>query len=298
MMKRHASLYILPVLAASFGLHGPAQAQSRQRTIPVDTVIRLELNDDLSSRNARRGDLFTARLDDRDHSGFPSDTRFEGSVIDVRRAEKNRAGVLGIKIHRAILPGGQMIPVNGTLASLDGDGVRRASNGRLEASGKSSNKIDLKWVGYGAAGGAVLGTVLGDSGDLLKGALLGALGGAAYSYLNKDKGNSRDYRDVTLARGTDFGVRVHHNIAFRDADRYRYSEYDDRYAGREDDDRYDDRERTGDRERYNERNSRDRYDRERDDDRYSRDADSRSERERYDDRRYDEREEERQRASR
>jgi hypothetical protein len=266
-MKQQVSRLVISAIIAGTVLASSAQAQGVRtpRSIPQDTVIRLELADKLSSRSARRGDLFTAELSPRDRSGFPEDTRFEGSVIEVRRAEKNQAGVLGIKIHRAIMPDGSLVPVNGTLSGLTDDDVRRRSDGRLESRGKSSGKLDTKWIGYGAAGGAVLATILGDSGDLLKGGLLGALGGAAYSYLNKDK-KQANYRDIDLARGTAFGVRVHHRVSFRDSDRFRYAEYDPR------DDEYLDRDRDRD---YDERTDRDRdYDRDRDRDQRDRERDA------------------------
>jgi len=268
-MKQYAARVMASAMAAAVVLGGSAQAQSDRspRSIPQDTVIRLDLVDKLSSRTARRGDLFTAELSDKDRSGFPERTRFEGSVIDVRKAEKNQPGVLGLKIHRAIMPDGGLVAVNGTLSGLSGDDVQRRADGRLESRGKSDKKIDLKWVGYGAAGGAVLGTILGGSDDLLKGGLLGALGGAAYSYLNKDKDRkSASYRDVELSRGTPFGVRVHHRVSFRDSDRFRYAEYDPRDDDRDYDDRdYDDRDA--------DRDYRDRDRTDRDDDRYDRDRD-------------------------
>ncbi|MGV3724960.1 MAG: hypothetical protein ACO1SX_29020 [Actinomycetota bacterium] len=302
-MKQHAARLMATALVASFGLSGIVQAQplsASTRQIPTDTVVQLQLTNALSSRNAHQGDLFTARLSDRDNSGFPLKTRFEGSVIEARPAAKDRPGVLGIKIHRAFLPDGSIVAVNGTLAGLDEDSVQRRSNGRLEARGKSTkNKLDLKWVGYGAAGGAVLGTVLGDGNDLFKGALLGALGGAAYSYLNKDKDHKRTgYSDVQLARDTDFGIRVHNAVAFRDKDSYRYAAYDNRNDrvyrngdNRNRDDRYDSRTRRSEErdeyeDRYYERTTERSTDRDRYNDRESDRVNDRDERDtdRYDDR--------------
>lgn len=281
-MKQHAARMLATALVATFGMSGIVQAQplsASSRQIPTDTVVQLQLANALSSRNAHPGDLFTARLSDRDHSGFPLKTRFEGSVIEAKPASKDRPGVLGIKIHRAFLPDGSLVAVNGTLAGLDEDSVQRSSSGRLEARGKAKNKLDLKWVGYGAAGGAVLGTILGDGNDLFKGALLGALGGAAYSYLNKDKDHKRTgYSDVQLARDTDFGIRVHNVVAFRDKDTYRYAAYDSRNDRiyRDGDSRNRDDSRT------------DRYDdRDRDDRDYDRTTDRSSDRDRYYDRETD-----------
>lgn len=306
-MKQHAARMMASALVATLGMSGIAQAQplsASTRYIPTDTVVQLQLTNTLNSRTAHQGDLFTARLSDQDHSGFPVKTRFEGSVIEARPATKSQPGVLGVKVHRAFLPDGTIVAVNGTLAGLDEDSVQRNSNGRLVARGRSSkNKLDLKWVGYGAAGGAVLGTILGDGNDFLKGALLGALGGAAYSYLNKDKDKDHKrtgYSDVQLARDTEFGVRVHNQVAFRDRDTYRYAAYDsrndriyrdgdnrnrnDRYDSRDDRDYdrdYDRSERSSDRDRYNDGES------DHVNDRDDRDYDRYEERDRTTDRSYD-----------
>src|SRR5690606_35021591 len=112
-----------------------------------------------------------------DRSGFPRGTRFEGVVTEVARAGKNEPGVLDVEFRRAILPDGRAMAISGELAGLGDDDVRRRSDGRLESRHSSrKEKFDAKWVGYGAAGGAVLSTIFG--GGFLKGALLGGLGGA------------------------------------------------------------------------------------------------------------------------
>ena len=145
--------------------------------------------------------------------------------------------------------------MTGTLASLDSKDVERGKDGRLESRhGKKGGKFETKWVGYGAAGGAVLSTVFG--GNFLKGALLGAAGGAAYAYLNKGKGGHDRYRDVEQRPGTKFGVRLNNKMAFRTNPSYHYAVYD---RDRDNDDR-DDRDsgRDGDRDRDRDRDKRDR----------------------------------------
>ena len=124
--------------------------------------------------------------------------------------------MIDVQCRRAVLPGGSAVAFSGDLSSLDDKDVKRTSSGRLESK-HSGGKFETKWVGYGAAGGAVLATIFG--GKFLNGALLGALGGAAYSYLNKNK--SHKYSDVELSRGTDFGIRVNNRVAFADSARYR-----------------------------------------------------------------------------
>lgn len=293
---------LTPVLASMLALASstPALAQRGQVVIPQNTVVRATLDDRLSSRDARVGDRFMARISPDDYSGFPQGTRFEGTVTEVGRPTSSRPGVLDVKIHRAILPDGRMVQATGFLASLEDGDLRRTGRGRVESRRRGSDgKFEWKWVGIGAGGGLVLGSIFGNA--PLKGILLGGLGGAIYSYLNKNKGSKdrrNDYRDVDLTRGTEFGIRMHDRVVFNDSPSYRYSDggrFDERYDGRyrDDDGRYreeDDRYRS-------EREERDRYEDERhEDERYEdeRYRDDR-ERDRYEDERYPD-EERRRRA--
>lgn len=194
-------------------------APARVRDVPAETVIRVELEDKLSSRSAARGERFTAMLDEEDRSGLPEGTTFQGVVTEVRRATKEQPGVLDMRFQRAILPGGTAVAMSGTLGSLKDDDVSRTENGRL-VSRHRKKKFETKWVGYGAGAGAVLSTVFG--GNFLKGALLGALGGAAYAYLNKDKDGKKPH-DVELSRGTEFGIRLTRRLSFSDRPSYKYA---------------------------------------------------------------------------
>jgi len=247
---------VVPVLVALVGLTAAQGASAQRNTpparesraaresvvIPADTVIKVKLNDRLTSRNARVGDRFTAVVDDGDRSGFPDGTRFEGVVSEAQKSGDNRPGVIDMDFRQAVLPDGRKLPINGRLASLSEEDVRRSADGRIMSRrGGSNSKFDPKWVGYGAAGGAVLGTIFGS--NFLKGALLGGVGGAIYGYLNRDK-DKGGFRDVTLDDGTSFGVRLSERVAFQDGANYRYSyrpgrdNLNERVAGRRETFRY------------------------------------------------------------
>jgi len=228
-MKRWTTGLLAPVLGVGLLAAGAARAGEGERDagryVPANTVVRAKLLDPLSSRTSRVGDEFRAELHARDHSGFPEGTEFEGTVTEVQRVGKDRPGGLNVKIHRAILPDGRKVAATGFLASLQDEDVRRTEDGRLESRERKSSggKMEWKWVGYGAAGGAVLSAIVG--GGFLKGAIIGGLGGAVYGLLNKKKGKT-EYRDVELAKGTEFGIRMYDRVAFADRAEYRYSEYD------------------------------------------------------------------------
>ena len=125
----------VPALLAAVSLIGAqaARAQKGTVTVPSDTVVRLKLDDRLSSKTAQKGDHFAAVLNDEDRSGFPEGTRFQGVVTNVQRNTKDRPGMLDVEMRTAYLPDGQKAQINGRLASLADDDVRRAEDGRLES---------------------------------------------------------------------------------------------------------------------------------------------------------------------
>ncbi|MFN3652035.1 MAG: stalk domain-containing protein [Armatimonadota bacterium] len=235
-MKLRVNTRYAPVLAVALGLAaaGAAEAQRDRMVIPANTIVRATLQNQLDSRNAREGDRVTAELAAEDRSGFPLGTRFQGRVTEVERSSRDRPGVIDMTFDRALLPGGESVAINGDLASLAQDDIRRTRDGRIRArrdrdddGGGGGRSFDWKWVGYGAAGGAVLGEIFGD--NLLKGALLGGLGGAIYGYLNRDK-DRQEFSEVRLDRGTEFGIRLSDRIAFNTEPGYRYTARNDRGA--------------------------------------------------------------------
>lgn len=183
------------------------------RVVPANTVVQVALDDQISSKTAREGDRITATLDQDDRSRFPEGTRFEGRITEAKASTKDRPGVIDATFDQAVLPGGETVRISGNLAGLDNESVRRTEDGRYESRKSKDSKFDWKWVGVGAGAGAVLGGIFGDN-DWLKGALLGSVGGAVYSYLNKGKGVDRKNRhDVVLERGTKFGVLLNRQVA-------------------------------------------------------------------------------------
>ena len=213
---RRSAAPLLAVLACSLSL-GVAWAQ-RGGDVPEETILQARLAEKLSTRDARVGQRFEAVLSPKDRSGLPEGTRFEGVITESRRPTDKEPGVLDMEFRRVLLPDQKTVAFRGYLASLGADDARRTVDGRY-VSKKSGSKISTKWIGYGAAGGAVLGTLLG--GGLLKGALLGGLGGAVAGYLGRDRGGS--FKEVDLAQGAEFGIRVDQRVSFTDSPRYRYA---------------------------------------------------------------------------
>jgi hypothetical protein len=183
---------------------------------PAGSVLKVRLDDTLSSDRNQRGDRFTATVTG-EQAGYdlPSGTRVEGVVREATPAREDRPGVLDVDFSALRLPDGQSYRLVGAPISLDSKSVQRTSDGRLVA--RSSSKNRTKFIAYGAGAGFILGSLLGEN---ITGTLLGAAAGYLYGRNSKDKANGRE---VLLRPGTEFGVRLDQRLALTPAraDRYR-----------------------------------------------------------------------------
>ncbi len=193
-------------------------AHTRDAVVPARTVVQVTLDERVTSRRANVGDRVTATLDPADRSEFPDGTKFEGRITEAQTSTANRPGIVDAVFDRAVLPNGDTVRISGNLAGLDKDSVRRTRDGRLESKDRGAEKFDWKWVGYGAGAGLILGGILGDD-DWLKGALVGGVGGAIYSYIrgqnnNRNTASNRDkYHEVVLQKGAKFGIELNERVA-------------------------------------------------------------------------------------
>jgi hypothetical protein len=185
--------------------------------LPRDTILRARLDDTLSSRESRPGDRFSATISaiDTGQEGarLPEGTRVRGRVTDAVRATKDRPGTLGVEFTRLDLPGGQSVAIDAGLAPIDERSGTVDDQGRFRAKRRSTQT--LRFVGYGAAGGALIAAIT--HGNVVTGGLLGALGGFIYDQIDKSKAAGRD---VALRPGAEFGVQLNERVAWG-GDRFR-----------------------------------------------------------------------------
>jgi len=253
MMNQTRGVWVLALSSAfALTLSGAAQAQrseyrgaeqtqryssGQQVSLPQGTVLKVRLDDRLSSTNSRVGDRFTATLDTQD-TGLPSGTQVVGQVTDVRTASESQPGIVDVAFRSLRLTDGRTYPIDGQLIDLNSDSVHRTASGRLEARG-STSRNKSQFLGYGAGAGAIISALTG--GNLLKGALFGALAGYAYQQLSKDKRENGRYSEVNLKPGTEFGVALQSGATFRTAANSYGSTYGGRDATPSQYDRYGDR---------------------------------------------------------
>ncbi len=181
------------------------------RRIEAGTVIPFQLNERLTSNNSKVGDRFTADLDTGDSSNYqylPAGAVLQGHVNIARAKDGDTPGVLGLAFDRVKMPNGQTFKIHGSLIGLDSKSVTN-EDGRLVAKADAKND-DLKYVGYGAGGGAII--ALLTKGNLLSNTLIGAALGFLYGEIRKDPSKSNN---VTLEPDTKFGVRLTQDASFQ-----------------------------------------------------------------------------------
>jgi type IV secretion system protein VirB10 len=198
---------VLPALPPV--LVGPtfsAQAQTRYRNynIPAGTVLKLQMDRTITSKNATVGDTFTTTVFEacvvNGITLVPAGAQVEGRITQVTKAERNKAGTIAVEFERIIFSSGNSVAIRGELTSLDPKEKRQIDNeGRVK--GKSTTKRNVIFIGGGAGVGAAIGAIAGGG----KGAGIGAGVGAAAGILGAllAKGN-----EAEVKTGQKFGLEL------------------------------------------------------------------------------------------
>ena len=221
LIVRAVSLFVLMILLAGTVFEVSAQrrrARARRPvarrvvvptyTVPADTVIRVRLNQQLSSRTARVGDRFSANVTEPVHAGagvevVPVGSKVWGRVTSVKRAGRRSPGSILVAFNSVQLPNGKSYTVNGSLSSLQADDVNADNEGSV--TGGSNRKRDAVFIGGGAGAGALIGAIAGGGKGAGIGAIIGgALGTGARVYEKE--------QDAEVKSGTEFGVILNRNV--------------------------------------------------------------------------------------
>ena len=165
------------------------------------TKMDIAATDTISSRTAKIGDAFTARVVDdvRNAAGrvvIPAGSVVNGKVADVKPAPNpSTAGTLTLSVSSVTIRG-KSYPIEASVDSLE-----TVHKGRGVTSG------DAAKVGAGAAAGAILGRVLGGNkkGTII-GGIVGGAAGAAVAHETKDS-------DIVLPAGAHIIIRLTKELA-------------------------------------------------------------------------------------
>jgi hypothetical protein len=178
----------------------------RYYTLPANTVLRVRLNQGLTSKTANIGDRFSATVTEPAHSSggtvlIADGSKVWGRVTAVKRAGRSSPGTLTVAFTSVVQPNGRSNPIN---ASLYNDESGTDNEGTVK--GKSQGKRNAVFIGGGAAGGALIGAIAGGGKGAAIGALIGGgLGVGARKY-EKEK-------DADVKSGTEFSVILNRAVS-------------------------------------------------------------------------------------
>jgi hypothetical protein len=214
--NRSQSVFVAIAVAVSLVL-SPALQAAQTRVVPSGTMIRLILNDDLTTRSTDQGDRFKATVAERVSVGgrvlVPQGAIVEGTVTEVEKAKRG-GGVAGraklvLRFDR-LRASGQSYPLRATLVSvhdpvpgLDSKDVQDVD---IDEEGEVDAETDMEGIitrgAIGVAAGALLGALFG---NVSRGLLIGSIGGAIAILAPKGK-------HVELKEGTGLQIRLDRDL--------------------------------------------------------------------------------------
>jgi hypothetical protein len=222
---------LLVLLALVSSSVAPALAQTKRRyrrpvrravTKPVVTkpavvyynvntgeVLRVRMNQTISSETARVGDQFSTTVVDPVYANgaevIPAGSVVTGRVTTVDRASrKSKAGSIGVHFIALRLPTGITRTINGDLTDLSGGEMNADNEGGVE--GRSATKRNVVFIGGGAATGALIGAIAGGGKGAGIGALIGGGLGTAGALFSKG-------HEAVVKSGTEFGVVLNQTVS-------------------------------------------------------------------------------------
>jgi hypothetical protein len=227
--KNFISLMILVVLITSTVVPALGQTKRRPRlrrstrtkvvrpvtpqvvyyNVNTDQVIRVRMNQTITSETARVGDQFTTTVVVPVYASgievIPAGSEIVGRVTTVTRASrKSKAGSIGVHFVSLRLPTGITRAINGDLTDVTTNNVSADNEG--EVSGRSAMKRNVVFIGGGAATGALIGAIAGGGKGAGIGALVGGGLGAAGAVFSKG-------HEAVVKSGIEFGVVLNQTLS-------------------------------------------------------------------------------------
>jgi len=204
-MKKWSVLSCILILAA--------MAAAQSAPVPAGTALMVKLETTLATFSNKAGDPFQARLTQdvvlNGKTIIPAGAVVEGRVTKV--AEPRRISgkpTIGILAESLVLPTGEHFFLDATLVDTNlGGGTDVNQEGEFKGSGH--DRRDQLETGGGAAGGMLIGGLLGGPPGILIGGVVGA-GSTGAHWLSKT-------RSATLPAGTELTLELNRPLAMTTA---------------------------------------------------------------------------------
>ncbi len=166
--------------------------------VPIGTNLKIRIEDTLSSKDSRVGDRFTATV--LDPVRF-NEARVTGHIGSIQKSGKIKGRTsMNLAFDSIELPDSRRGVLHGYVTRVYGGGSERADNEGGVESGSRTNQA-LKRGGIGAAGGAILGAIVGGGKGAAIGLILGGAGGAGSLAIQGSK-------ELRIESGTEMLIRV------------------------------------------------------------------------------------------
>jgi hypothetical protein len=193
----------LTLLSCILLLTGTLAAQTSQ-AVPAGTALMVKLETTLATFSNKVGDRFQARLNQpvvvNGKTLIPAGATVEGRVTKVSEPRRiSGKPTIGILPEAVIMPTGEHYFLDATLVDTNiGQGTDVNEEGQFKGSGH--DRHDTLETGGGAAGGMLVGGLIGGGPGVLIGGAIGA-GGTTVHWLTK-------HRSATLPAGTQLTLEL------------------------------------------------------------------------------------------
>src|ERR1700722_11270261 len=176
--------------------------------VPAGTALIVRLNTTLATFSNKAGDPFQARLTQavvlNGNTLIPLGATVEGRVTKVTEPRRiSGKPTIALLPEAIILPTGERYFLDATLTDTNIPGTDVSSEGQFKGSGHDRN--DQLEAGGGAAGGMLIGGLIGGGPGILIGGAVGA-GATTVHWLSK-------HRSATLPAGTELTLELNRPLA-------------------------------------------------------------------------------------
>jgi hypothetical protein len=177
----------------------PLLGSTRNFSIPDDVVLRIRLDDTLTSVDSQAGDPFSATVVDKSEY---QNARVYGHVaqIDMSGKIKGHTSMM-LRFDRLVIPDGRRSPIHAEIVELyhAPSGEKVDVEGAIESGGRGRKTIEHTAIGAGA--GALLGGIFGGGKGAGIGSIIGGAGGLGNTAFH-------GHQKITLNSGQEMLIRI------------------------------------------------------------------------------------------